>query len=70
MFKHYFEQVHNVAIWPIISLSIFFVFFVGLILYVWRIRKDHVKHMEGLPLKDDSPGELGELINGHDAKIF
>lgn len=53
MFKHYFEQVHNVAIWPIISLSIFFVFFVGLIIYVWKIRKDHVQHMEVMPLADD-----------------
>ena len=66
MFKHYFEQVHNVAIWPIISLSIFFIFFLGLVLYVWRIRKDHVKHMEGLPLKDDFSEEF---INGQDAKI-
>ena len=53
MFKHYFEQVHNVAIWPIISLTIFFVFFVGLIIYVWKIRKDHVHHMEVMPLADD-----------------
>ena len=53
MFKHYFEQVHNVAIWPIISLSIFFVFFVGLLIYVWKIRKDHVQHMEVMPLADD-----------------
>ena len=52
MFKHYFEQVENVAVWPIISLSIFFLFFVGLIIYVSKIRKEHVKHMEDMPLKD------------------
>ncbi len=52
MFKHYFEQVNNVAIWPIISLTIFFVFFLGLVIYVTRIRKDYIKHMEDLPLRD------------------
>ncbi len=54
MFKHYFEQVHNVAIWPIISMSIFFVFFIGLIIYVAKINKRHVDYMEDLPLADDS----------------
>ena len=55
MFKHYFEQVHNVEVWPIISLSIFFVFFVGLLVYVLRIKKDHVSHMSAMPLSEDSP---------------
>jgi hypothetical protein len=27
MFKHYFEQIQNIEIWPIISLILFFVFF-------------------------------------------
>lgn len=54
MFKYYFEQVHNVEVWPIISLVIFFAFFVGLVAYVWRMRKDYVKHMGDLPLSDDS----------------
>ena len=58
MFKHYFEQIHNVAIWPIISLSIFFVFFIGLIIYVARIKKDYINYMGDLPLADDSEQEL------------
>jgi len=58
MFKYYFEQVHNVEVWPIISLVIFFVFFVGLIGYVWSMRKDYVKHMGDLPLSDDSLNEF------------
>ncbi len=53
MFKYYFEQVHNVEVWPIISLVIFFVFFVGLLIYVWKINKTHVAHMEAMPLTDD-----------------
>ena len=53
MFKHYFEKIHNVEVWPIISLTIFFVFFVGLILYVWRMKKDYVEEMSDIPLTDE-----------------
>lgn len=53
MFKHYFEQVENVAIWPIISLTIFFVFFIGLTVYVIKMNRDHIKHMEKMPLAKD-----------------
>lgn len=56
MFKYYFEQVENVAIWPIISLTIFFVFFIGLTVYVFKINKNHIKHMEKLPLTGDQEG--------------
>ncbi|NVK84579.1 MAG: hypothetical protein HWE21_09680 [Cytophagia bacterium] len=58
MFKYYFEQVHNVEVWPIISLIIFFVFFVGLIVYVWRMRKDYIEYMEDIPLSDDNTSEF------------
>ncbi len=56
MFKQYFEQVENVAIWPIISLTIFFVFFIGLTIYVFKISKTYIKHMEKLPLIEDQEG--------------
>lgn len=52
MFKHYFEKIHNVEVWPIISLSIFFIFFVGLIIYVVRMKKDYIEEMADMPLSD------------------
>ncbi len=53
MFKHYFEQIHNVAVWPIISLTIFFIFFVCLILWVWTADKGYINGMKNLPLEAD-----------------
>lgn len=52
MFKHYFEQVHNVAIWPIISLTIFFIFFLCLILWVISVDKSYISEMENLPIDE------------------
>ena len=54
MFKYYFERVENVEIWPIISLAIFFLFFVGLLVYVWKMNKEHILRMKGMPLLDDT----------------
>ncbi|MFY0591109.1 cytochrome C oxidase Cbb3 [Roseivirga sp.] len=58
MFKYYFEQVENVAIWPIISLAIFFVFFIGLSIYVYKMNRDHIKHMEKMPLAKDEENPI------------
>lgn len=52
MFKYYFEQVNGVAIWPIISLSIFFIFFVVLLIWVLRADKGFIRKMADMPLTE------------------
>lgn len=53
MFKYYFEQIHNVEVWPIISLSIFFIFFLGLLIWVFKTDKNYIMKMSNLPLDED-----------------
>jgi cytochrome c oxidase cbb3-type subunit 4 len=52
MFKYYFEQVHNVEIWPIISLSIFIIFFIGLLIWVYTADKSYINKMKNLPMDE------------------
>lgn len=52
MFKHYFEQLDNFQIYPLISLTIFFAFFVGLILWVVKADKNYISTMKNLPIED------------------
>ena len=52
MFKYYFEQVNNVEIWPIISLSIFFIFFIGLLVWVVKMDKKYVNKMSNMPVDE------------------
>ncbi|MEQ8928154.1 MAG: cytochrome C oxidase Cbb3 [Fulvivirga sp.] len=59
MFKYYFEQIHNVEIWPIISLSIFMIFFLCLLLWVFTTDKKYIEKMEQLPM------DGGELSNSN-----
>jgi hypothetical protein len=54
MFKHYFEQIDGIATMPLISLVIFFTFFLGLALWVFRANKGYLSTMEALPLEDGS----------------
>lgn len=53
MFKHYFEQVQNISIFPVISLIIFFGFFLALIVWLVRLDKKHISDMRHLPLDLD-----------------
>lgn len=56
MFKHYFEQIQNIEIWPIISLILFFVFFTLTIIRIFFLDKKHIDKMKDLPL-DNNPEE-------------
>ncbi|MGC1515607.1 MAG: CcoQ/FixQ family Cbb3-type cytochrome c oxidase assembly chaperone [Maribacter sp.] len=50
--KGYMETIDGVATYPMISLLIFFVFFILLFLWVFTASKEHVKEMSELPLED------------------
>lgn len=52
MYKHILQSIQNVDLWPVISLVIFFVFFVGILIKVALIDKKIIKKMEDMPLDD------------------
>ncbi|MDN4164577.1 cytochrome C oxidase Cbb3 [Cytophagales bacterium LB-30] len=49
MFKHYFERIEGIEIYPLISLIIFFLFFLSLLVWVLRVDKSYIKTMKELP---------------------
>ena len=50
--KSHLETIDGVATYPMISLVIFFLFFVGLFWWVFSASKGHLKEMSELPLDD------------------
>lgn len=52
--KKYAETIDQIEIYPIISLLIFFAFFVGVLWYVIRLQQSEVNSMKQLPL-DNQP---------------
>ena len=51
--KHNMETIEGVAIYPILSLLIFFFFFVGLALWVLSYRKETINELSQIPLRDN-----------------
>ena len=51
--KHHMTSIDGIEIYPIISLSIFFLFFVGLIIYAMTMKKSFINEMSNAPLNDD-----------------
>ncbi len=49
--KGHMEGIEGVASYPMISLLIFFVFFVALFWWVFTASKEHIKEMGELPLE-------------------
>ena len=52
------ESIEDVATYPMISLLIFFVFFVILFLWVFTTSKAHIKEMSEMPLDNDNQQNL------------
>ncbi|KQS27939.1 c-type cytochrome [Dyadobacter sp. Leaf189] len=51
-FRTYLETIAGIGIYPMISLVIFFVFFLALLIFVFRIDKKSLSKMESIPLQD------------------
>lgn len=61
--KHYLEDITGVEIYPMISLLIFFIFFLGLTIYVVMMRKQHVEYMRNRPLDDENVDTDNDIQN-------
>ncbi len=53
--KHHMEGIDGVAIYPMISLLIFFVFFAILFWWVLKAKKGYITEVSKLPLENENP---------------
>lgn len=56
--KNHMDSIAGIEIYPIISLLIFFVFFVLLFWWVFTAKKDYIKTVSNLPLDNQNQTEL------------
>ena len=52
--KGHMETIAGIEIYPIISLLIFFIFFVALFWWVFTAKKDYIKTVSSLPLDNQN----------------
>lgn len=50
--KHNMETISGIEIYPILSLLIFFLFFVGLYMWVFTYKKEKIAEMSNIPFTD------------------
>lgn len=55
MYKNVLESIQGITIYPLISLAIFFTFFVLLIIWVVRMKNTDIEEYSRLPLEDSEP---------------
>ena len=51
MYKNVLQNIDNIAIWPVISFVIFFLFFICLLWWVFTADKKVIDKMKDLPLE-------------------
>ena len=57
--KNYAASIKDIDIYPIISMTIFVLFFIAVIYFVKKMDKRHVDDLKNLPLGDDSENNAG-----------
>jgi cytochrome c oxidase cbb3-type subunit IV len=56
MYKNVLQSIDNVAVWPVISFVIFFIFFICLLLWVFTTDKKFIEEMKAMPIEpNDAP---------------
>jgi len=65
MFKHYFEGIENIELGPVFFLILFFVFFIAIIIWIFRMDKSFLNKMKNLPIDDSKPN----IVEGEKPKI-
>lgn len=54
MYKNVLQSIDNIAIWPVISFVIFFIFFLCLLWSVFTTKKAFIEKMKSLPLENSA----------------
>jgi len=62
MYKNVLQSIDNIAIWPVISFVIFFLFFICLLWWVFTTDRKFIETMESMPL-EKNPAETKSAFN-------
>ncbi|HEY9048859.1 MAG TPA: cbb3-type cytochrome c oxidase subunit 3 [Ohtaekwangia sp.] len=60
MYKNILQNIDNIAVWPVISFVIFFLFFLCLLWWVFTADRNVIDKLKNLPMEE---GEKNSLSN-------
>ncbi len=53
MFKNYLDGIDGIATYPLLSLVVFFLFFISMSIWLLRADKKQMRDLANLPFQDD-----------------
>lgn len=69
MIKEYLQSIDGVSVYPIISLIVFVVFFVALLIWVFKVDENYIREMENLPLEKDEENNFNNTGDLYEKKV-
>lgn len=63
MFKEVLQSIEGIEFYTIVSMLIFFLFFIGMTIWLFKVDKKYIKNMSELPLEKDN-NEFSNLTGG------
>jgi len=66
MYKNVLQSIDHIAIWPVISFVIFFLFFIGLLWWVFSVDKNFIRKMSEMPLPEPETEMTSSSIKATD----
>ena len=52
MYKEVLRSIDNIEIYPVFSFVLFGIFFIGMLIQVFRLDKKYIDNMSGLPMEE------------------
>lgn len=65
-FINYLESITGIGVYPLVSLMIFFIFFMGVALYIILGRKEYFDTLSNLPLRASNSESLIPKTPGYE----
>jgi hypothetical protein len=63
MYKNVLQNIDNIAIWPVVSFVIFFLFFLCLLWYVFTADRKFIDKMKNLPVETTGDDTISNTSN-------
>ena len=60
-FINHLETITGISIYPFLSLMIFFLFFTGVILFAFSMRKEAIEEIKNIPLQKNTEDGEAEI---------
>ena len=54
MFKEVLQSIEGIEFYTIVSMIILILFFIGIVIWLFKVDKKYIKHMSELPLNEDN----------------